>query len=129
MSKTSTEKTINGLTAINGKVFACKVPTEQFAYLDGMLHLLTTEEKVDEASRLQDTLKPLNELFDKIKKDIKSEHNDFIEGFEAVATIKHKTIKRFDSNKIDKLCKELGIDVDSLKTETKYPSLSITSKS
>ena len=45
MSKTSTEKTINGLTAINGKVFACKVPTEQFAYLDGMLHLLTTEEK------------------------------------------------------------------------------------
>ena len=45
MSKTSTEKTINGLTAINGKVFACKVPTEQFAYLDGMLHLLTTEGK------------------------------------------------------------------------------------
>ena len=71
----------------------------------------------------------MNELFDKIKKDIKSEHNDFIEGFEAVATIKHKTMKRFDSNKIDKLCKELGIDVDSLKTETKYPSLSITSKS
>jgi len=129
MSKTSTKKTVNGLTAINGKVFACKVPTEQFAYLDGLLHIISIEEKIDEALRLQDTLRPLNELFDKIKKDIKSEHNDFIEGFEAVATIKHKTMKKFDNNKIEKLCKELGIDVDSLKTETNYRSLSITSKS
>ena len=129
MSKTSTKKTVNGLTAINGKVFACKVPTEQFAYLDGLLHVISIEEKIDEALRLQDTLRPLNELFDKIKKDIKSEHNDFIEGFEAVATIKHKTMKKFDNNKIEKLCKELGIDVDSLKTETNYRSLSITSKS
>ena len=129
MSKTSTKKTVKGLTAINGKVFACKVPTEQFAYLDGLLHVISIEEKIDEALRLQDTLRPLNELFDKIKKDIKSEHNDFIEGFEAVATIKHKTMKKFDNNKIEKLCKELGIDVDSLKTETNYRSLSITSKS
>ena len=129
MSKTSTKKTVNGLTAINGKVFACKVPTEQFEYIDGQLHVISIEEKIDEALRLQDTLRPLNELFDKIKKDIKSEHNDFIEGFEAVATIKHKTMKKFDNNKIEKLCKELGIDVDSLKTETNYRSLSITSKS
>ena len=128
MNKTSTKKTVNGLTAINGKVFTCKVPTEQFAYLDGMLHVLTTEEKVDEALILQDTLKPLNELFDKIKKDIKSEQNDFIEGSEAVATIKYKKLKKFDSGKIEKLCKELGIDVDSLKIETNYRSLSITSK-
>ena len=84
---------------------------------------------MDEALRLQDTIKPLNDLFNKIKKDIKSESNDFIEGFEAVATIKHKTMKRFDNDKIEKLCKKLGIDVESLKTETKYPSLSITSKS
>ena len=129
MSKTSTKKTVNGLTAINGKVFACKVPTEQFEYLDGLLHVISIEEKIDEALRLQDTLRPLNELFDKIKKDIKSEHNDFIEGFEAVATIKHKTMKKFDNNKIEKLCKEFGIDVDILKTETNYRSLSITSKS
>ena len=101
---------------------------DHFAYLDDQFLNVTIEETVDEALRLQNTVKPLNDHLKKLKDSIKSESNDFIEGSEAVATIKHKTLKKFDSNKIEKLCKELGIDVDSLKTETNYRSLSITSK-
>ena len=121
MSKTSTNefKTIKSM----------KVLLDKFAYLDDQFLNLTIEETVDEALRLQNTVKPLNDRLKKLKDSIKSESNDFIEGSEAVATIKHKTMKKFDNNKIEKLCKELGIDVDSLKTETNYRSLSITSKS
>lgn len=120
MIKTSTEKR-NGLASM-------KVLSDQFEYLDDQKPNLTIEETVDEALRLQNTVKPLNDHLKKLKDSIKSESNDFIEGSEAVATIKHKTLRKFDNNKIEKLCKELGIDVDSLKTETNYRSLSITSK-
>jgi len=127
MSKTSTEKygTIID-NALSTK--SMKVLLDKFAYLDDQFLNVTIEETVDEALRLQNTVKPLNDHLKKLKDSIKSESNDFIEGSEAVATIKHKTLKKFDSNKIEKLCKELGIDVDSLKTETNYRSLSITSK-
>ena len=120
MNKTSTNefKTIKSM----------KVLLDKFAYLDDQFLNLTIEETVDEALRLQNTVKPLNDHLKKLKDSIKSESKDFIEGSEAVATIKHKKLTKFDSNKIEKLCKELGIDVESLKTETKYPSLSITSK-
>ncbi len=120
MNKTSTEKR-NGLASM-------KVLSDQFEYLDDQKPNLTIEETVDEALRLQNIIAPLNKQFKDLKYSIKSEQNDFIEGSKAVATIKHKTLEKFDSNKIEKLCKELGIDVESLKTETKYPSLSITSK-
>ena len=120
MSKTSIEKR-NGFTSM-------KVLSDQFEYLDDQKPNLTIEETVDEALRLQNIIAPLNKQFKDLKDSIKSEQNDFIEGSEAVATIKHKKLKKFDSGKIEKLCKELGIDVDSLKIETNYRSLSITSK-
>jgi hypothetical protein len=125
MIKTSTEKR-NGLASM-------KVLSDQFEYLDDQKPNLTIEETVDEALRLQNTVKPLNDHLKKLKDSIKSESNDFIEGSEAVATIKHKTLKKFDNNKIEKLCNSLkkldiNIDIDDLKTETNYRSLSITSK-
>ncbi len=125
MIKTSTEKR-NGLASM-------KVLSDQFEYLDDQKLNLTIEETVDEALRLQNTVKPLNDHLKKLKDSIKSESSDFIEGSEAVATIKHKTLKKFDSNKIEKLCNSLkkldiNIDIDDLKTETNYRSLSITSK-
>ena len=125
MIKTSTEKR-NGLASM-------KVLSDQFEYLDDQKPNLTIEETVDEALRLQNTVKPLNDHLKKLKDSIKSESSDSIEGSEAVATIKHKTLKKFDSNKIEKLCNSLkkldiNIDIDDLKTETNYRSLSITSK-